>query len=73
MSKVRVASFSVSIDGFGAGARQSLQNPLGESGPEMFAWFFQTQVCHRSDKVPVPMYDTGRRPRSAGSAGQASR
>src|ERR1051325_4113031 len=44
MSKVRVASFSVSIDGFGAGARQDLQNPLGVRGPEMFAWFFQTEV-----------------------------
>ena len=44
MSKVRVASFSVSIDGFGAGVRQDLQNPLGVRGPEMFAWFFQTDV-----------------------------
>ena len=44
MSKVRVSSFSVSIDGFGAGARQDLQNPLGVRGPEMFSWFFQTDV-----------------------------
>lgn len=44
MSKVRVASFSVSIDGFGAGVRQDLQNPLGIRGPEMFSWFFQTEV-----------------------------
>jgi len=44
MSKVRVAAFSVSIDGFGAGPRQDLQNPLGVRGPEMFAWFFQTDV-----------------------------
>jgi dihydrofolate reductase len=44
MSKVRVASFSVSIDGFGAGVRQDLQNPLGVRGPEMFSWFFQTEV-----------------------------
>lgn len=44
MSKVRVASFSVSIDGFGAGVRQDLQNPLGVRGPEMFSWFFQTDV-----------------------------
>src|SRR5207302_6750357 len=44
MSKVRVASFSISIDGFGAGARQDLQNPLGVRGPEMFSWFFQTDV-----------------------------
>ena len=44
MSKVRVSSFSISIDGFGAGARHDLQNPLGVRGPEMFSWFFQTDV-----------------------------
>jgi len=44
MSKVRVAAFSVSIDGFGAGPRQDLQNPLGVRGPEIFSWFFQTDV-----------------------------
>src|SRR4051812_12149099 len=44
MSRVRVSSFSVSIDGFGAGARQDLENPLGVRGPEMFSWFFQTDV-----------------------------
>ena len=47
MSKVRVSSFSVSIDGFGAGARQDLQNPLGVRGPEMFSWFFQTEVWNK--------------------------
>ena len=44
MSKVRVAAFSVSIDGFGAGPRQDLLNPLGVRGLEIFAWFFQTDV-----------------------------
>jgi dihydrofolate reductase len=44
MPKVRVSAFSVSMDGFGAGARQSLENPLGERGPEMFGWFFATEV-----------------------------
>ena len=33
MSKVRVQIFALSLDGFGAGPRQSLQNPLGERGP----------------------------------------
>ena len=32
MTKVRVAGFSVSIDGFGAGPEQSLSDPLGEAG-----------------------------------------
>ena len=44
MSKVFVGSFSVSLDGFGAGARQDLQNPLGVRGAEMFKWFFETDV-----------------------------
>jgi dihydrofolate reductase len=44
MNKVRVAAFSVSIDGFGAGPRQDLQNPLGVRGLELHAWFFQTEI-----------------------------
>jgi dihydrofolate reductase len=44
MSKVKVASFSVSIDGFGAGPRQDLQNPLGVRGFELHGWFLQTEV-----------------------------
>ncbi len=42
MSKVRVAGFGVSLDGFGAGIEQSLEDPLGKRGPEMFQWFFHT-------------------------------
>ena len=44
MSKVRVAAFSVSIDGFGAGPRQDLNNPLGVRGLELHNWFFLTEV-----------------------------
>jgi hypothetical protein len=33
MTKVRVGGFSVSLDGFGAGPEQSLENPLGEVDP----------------------------------------
>lgn len=47
MSKVRVAAFSVSVDGFGAGPRQDLENPLGVRGPDMFQWFFHTDVFRR--------------------------
>src|SRR6185503_20548294 len=42
--KVVVRSFGVSLDGFAAGPRQSLDNPLGERGPELMAWFFPTRV-----------------------------
>src|SRR5579859_1097650 len=44
MSKVRVAAFSISIDGFGAGPRQDLQNPLGVRGTELHGWFFPAEV-----------------------------
>ena len=44
MSKVRVASFGLSIDGFGAGPRQSLDNPLGVGGPSLMQWFFPTRT-----------------------------
>ncbi|ARO30654.1 dihydrofolate reductase-like protein [Rhizobium sp. NXC14] len=44
MSKVRVAGFSVSVDGFGAGPEQSLNDPLGKRGSEMFQWFFHTRT-----------------------------
>ncbi|MGZ3691509.1 MAG: dihydrofolate reductase family protein [Pseudobdellovibrio sp.] len=44
MSKVKVAAFAVSLDGFGAGPNQSLENPLGVRGPELHNWFFKTKV-----------------------------
>jgi dihydrofolate reductase len=47
MSKVKVSSFSVSLDGFGAGPRQDHENPLGVRGGELFTWFFKTDVFHR--------------------------
>jgi dihydrofolate reductase len=43
MSKLRVQSFAVSIDGYGAGPKQNLQNPLGVRGPELMEWFFPTR------------------------------
>ena len=44
MSKVRVASFSVSLDGFGAGPEQSLENPMGAGGMVLHEWAFGTQT-----------------------------
>lgn len=43
MTKVRVAGFGVSVDGFAAGIEQSLADPLGKRGPELFQWFFPTR------------------------------
>jgi len=44
MPKVRAAGFSISIDGFGAGPRQSLEHPLGERGRELHEWAFATRT-----------------------------
>ena len=44
MGKVRVAAFSISLDGFGAGPRQDLNNPLGVRGFELHAWFQNTEA-----------------------------
>src|SRR5438132_3558025 len=44
MSRLRVQSFAISIDGFGAGPDQDLQNPLGVGGPELMEWVFPTRV-----------------------------
>lgn len=44
MSRVRVQSFGISLDGFGAGPDQGLENPLGVRGPELMAWVFPTRT-----------------------------
>src|SRR5215472_5608447 len=44
MAKLRVSSFAVSLDGYSAGPDQSLDNPLGVRGPELFEWFFCTRT-----------------------------
>jgi dihydrofolate reductase len=51
MSRLRVLSFSVSIDGFGAGPSQELKNPLGVRGPELMDWFIHTRVWRRMQKL----------------------
>jgi dihydrofolate reductase len=44
MSKLKVQSFAVSLDGFGAGPDQDLQNPLGVGGADLMEWFFHSKV-----------------------------
>jgi dihydrofolate reductase len=44
MGKVKVAAFSISIDGFGAGPGQDRENPLGRRGLELHQWFFATEA-----------------------------
>jgi len=42
MSRVRVHSFSVSLDGYGAGPDQSVQDPLGRGAEQLHEWVFAT-------------------------------
>ncbi|HZO40140.1 MAG TPA: dihydrofolate reductase family protein [Methylomirabilota bacterium] len=44
MPKLRVQSFGISVDGFGAGSSQDLQHPLGVRGPELMEWVFHTRL-----------------------------
>jgi dihydrofolate reductase len=47
MPQLRVQSFSVSIDGFGAGPNQDLDNPLGKGGHALHEWVFNTKTFQR--------------------------
>jgi dihydrofolate reductase len=44
MGKLRVLSFSLSLDGFGAGPRQSVEEPLGEGARVLHAWFLESRT-----------------------------
>jgi dihydrofolate reductase len=47
MSKLRVNCFAVSLDGFGAGPDQSLDNPLGVGGMNLHQWFLPTRTFQK--------------------------
>ncbi|MEO8849259.1 MAG: dihydrofolate reductase family protein [Casimicrobiaceae bacterium] len=44
MPRLRVQSFAVSIDGYGAGPNQDLDNPLGVGGVELMEWFLNIRL-----------------------------
>lgn len=46
MTKAIVSGFSLSIDGYGAGLDQSLEDPLGKRGEELHAWMVETAMFH---------------------------
>ena len=47
MSKVRVNGYTISFDGYGAGPRQDLQNPLGVGGESLHEWLVTTQMFRK--------------------------
>ena len=66
MSRIRVASFGVSLDGYGAGPDQSIDHPLGRGGMALASWFhptrtFHEQVLHRDSGETGPDDDIARR------------
>ena len=47
MPKLRVHAFSISLDGYGAGPRQDLDNPLGVGGMALHEWAFATRTIQK--------------------------
>lgn len=47
MSRLRVAAFAVSLDRYGAGPAQDLDNPLGRGGTRLHEWFYPTRTFRR--------------------------
>lgn len=47
MPKVRVNAYAISLDGYGAGPDQGLDNPLGRGGEDLHQWFFPTRTFQR--------------------------
>ena len=43
MSRLIVHSFTISLDGYGAGPNQTRENPLGEGGEELHEWLVGTR------------------------------
>jgi dihydrofolate reductase len=52
MPKLRVHAFAISIDGYGAGPKQSLQEPLGVGGEELHEWIFETRFWKAMQRQP---------------------
>lgn len=47
MSRVRVESFTISLDGYGAGSGQSLDHPLGLGGTDLHPWLLPTRTFQK--------------------------
>jgi dihydrofolate reductase len=47
MADLRVRAFGISVDGYGAGPSQSLENPLGIGGMALHDWMFSTRTIQR--------------------------
>jgi len=59
MGIVKVASFSVSLDGFGAGPEQAMNNPLGIGGMALHNWVFKTKMFQQMVGGPDAKWEAG--------------
>jgi dihydrofolate reductase len=48
MGQVRVESFAISLDGYGAGPDQDINNGLGVGGEDLHQWFIPTRTFQRT-------------------------
>lgn len=48
MTRVFVGNFTVSLDGYGAGPSQDIDNPLGIGGRDLHRWAFATRAFQRA-------------------------
>jgi dihydrofolate reductase len=48
MTRVRVESFTISLDGYGAGPGQDIDNPLGVGGTDLHQWAIPTRTFQRA-------------------------
>ncbi|MBE0612523.1 MAG: dihydrofolate reductase [Burkholderiales bacterium] len=48
MTRIRVESFTISLDGYGAGPDQDINNPLGVGGTDLHQWFIPTRTFQRT-------------------------
>jgi len=47
MARVRVHNFTISLDGYGAGPRQTREDPLGVGGEALHDWYIATRTFQR--------------------------
>jgi dihydrofolate reductase len=48
MTRVRVESFTISLDGYGAGPNQGIDHPLGVGGEDLHEWLIPTRTLQRT-------------------------
>jgi hypothetical protein len=48
MTRVRVESFTISLDGYGAGPNQNIATPLGVGGADLHQWALPTRTFQRA-------------------------